>query len=242
MHEACTYGFLDELDKIAARKGVSSAILAHELGHARDYEGSVSPTLRMTVRSLAPVVGGLTAAFAAKTPGAAALASGAGILPLLADEASASFKAISALKKSKNMSEADVSRAKKQLLMAGGTYAALAAGAVGTAAAAKATASPVAFLPILSGAIGSAVLGNVLRKDLNKRGKNLGDRDAQGLRKQMGVKAAIHKIKGPTTGAAFVPGLKGPMKSLNRLMLRRAVGKNKARKISQEGGVIIPTG
>lgn len=250
MYEALTYGLLDELDKIAEAK-YRTAIAAHEMGHARDYETSSVPRLRTALRALGPLagtIGGLVLAHKGHR-GLGALAAGAGFVPMLADEAIASFKGMKTLRERKKFTPEQLSGMRNQLLKAFGTYAATTAGVAGAVAAAG-TKMPHE-IPMLAGGLTALGLGAHMAATLEDTPKeNMKSLDQ--MRKGMGVKAGIYERqvlpheglggRWSELGAFYTQPLKS---KIMRVLAEKELGdmiknQKKLDKVIAEGGVVLP--
>lgn len=237
MYEVIQTAFFDELDKISGAK-IPTAIAAHEMGHAKDYEGSIAPGLRAGVRKLAPFAG-IGGALLTKTPLGAAAALGAGTLPMLADEASASYNAMKHLKKSGKFKKEELTSMRNQLLQAGGGYAAVAAGAVGAAAAAKARNLPLAGASLLGGISAALGLGALAGRNKDRHASTLGE--LAKLRKGMGVRAKIYRTEGQPIQASYVRKGSAAFRAKNKDVRGRR-NKKAVRETFERGGIFLPTG
>ena len=133
--------------KLAREGGVlgpasSPELMAHELGHAGPHGHRVLGKL-LRFRNLAIPVAGLAAAGMAGLPEddnsnlvkAAPFVAGAGMLPMLGDEAQASIRGMRALRRTGRYAPEIMSKMRGNLWKAFGTYGALAAGGVAPVAA-----------------------------------------------------------------------------------------------------------
>ena len=248
-----------KLAKIAARtppkEGYSAAILAHELGHAKDFEGRRSPNLRAAVEqgiSIGCTTGAVIGAARGK-PGLAALSAGLGEITTFIDEATAAYGALKALKRSKSFRPDELRKMRNHLIAAGSTYLGHAALKTGLAAGAAASVRyPTKYVhPALAIAIGGLTSVGVMRGlhgIFNRTGKGLpaltptqGNR----LKKQMGVAARMHT--GKKDVGAYMPKYEGRFTRSMREqildeMLSKDPSKDKKKTITRilgEGGVLI---
>lgn len=252
--------FYDELAKMGAApkrkspKGYAASILGHELGHAQDFEGRRVPNLRKAVErgvQLGGLAGSIIGAARGK-PGIAALSQVAAQAPTLIDEATASFKAVKELEKTKSFTPEEIKKMKRHLISAGATYlgqAAVSTGmAAGAAAAVRYKADPLLAVPV--GHLASVAVGIPLGKLFQRMGKGtpvITERQAKALKKQMRVQAQIYKGRKNMPGTAlYIPKQPGGIFHKLRVgqisNLLESKSKNKSRTaetILREGGVLL---
>ncbi len=244
---------IDELEKISARKGeyFSAALAAHELGHAKDLESSMSPKGRMILRSVGRLGGGLVGGLAGASSGSALLGgsiAALGNVPLAIDESLASYHGMQALKESGKLSEKDMKAARNQLLLAGSSYLALAAGSIAAGAGASRPGAAGVLLSLagtVGGIAGASLLSKATGRSLKDTKAVLSRKDVDALQKQMGVKARVYagtNMRGvdedmKRIGAQYLLAKKDrlipsfPMFGTSRKNFKR---------INQEGGAVIP--
>jgi hypothetical protein len=241
-----TQAFFEELEKVAAYR---AGIGAHELGHAKDYEGTRFPKIRGWARPVGSL-GGLAAGIVLSSqghPGLGALVTGLGQVPTLADEAIASYSAMKELKASGKLSVKELKTARNQLLQAGATYL---SGAVASAGAAASfgggrNSAQVGRIAALAGTAGNLSMIGVLSKTLGKSPK-ISKANLEKLRKQMGVKAQIYERKrdaGPLAelGAYYASKPTGKVsKWLTKKQIKGHVTNKQLQQILREGGVVLP--
>jgi len=254
MHAA----FYQELVKLSAKertqKGFQAAILAHELGHARDFETRRVPNLRKAVESgvewggrIGSVIGVMRG-----SPGVAAISRGISQIPALVDEATASYTALKELEKTKGFTTAEHKKMRRHLLSAGATYlgqAAVQTGmAAGAAAAVNYKADPLAALPLgLAASLGVGIGLGKLMQHVGKNSPVITPAQGDRLKKQMQVQAGIYRGKQNLQGvAAYVTKYPGKLTRDMRLKVISSMlpGKQKntmnaAKRMLREGGIIV---
>lgn len=258
--------FYQELAKIGAAKkkpkarpkGYAASVLAHELGHAQDFEGRSLPKLRRSVETgvaIGGTLGSLGAAIAGR-PGTAALLQMGSTVPTLLDEARASFRGVRALERDGRFSAEEKKKMRKHLYAAGGTYLAQAGISTGMMAGLGELRRVGAFdgkvKPgrIIAGAAGLVALPLLSRwaqksfKESSKQVPILTDRNATRLRKDMKVRAQIYEGKNLKGNAMYIPGqtVSGPVSrdALRNVLpkLLKKKGKTTVNTILREGGVV----
>lgn len=203
----------------------------------------------MTLAPIAGMVGGAMAAIKNR-PGLAALATGAGFLPILAEEAGASFRGMRALRESGKFSEEELRKARNTLYKAFGTYLSTVAGITGSIAGLGARSRVGRILGEAAPALGSlGALGLAAAAAASIEGSpKLTKEDAEKIRAGMGVKAKIYpssaKEEGgrwKELGAFYMPPTKN---KIVQMLAERGVGKHvpsqkDMKKMFEEGGVVV---
>lgn len=227
---------------------------AHELGHAKDYENYDSFT-RKVVRWGAPFLGALTALGGEELHKPALTALGAMTMaaPKLLDEYAASRNAMAALREKGQLSEEQLRKERKTLMLAGGTYLLPAAIISGLSALHSHFTSidPNLKIPHLSrmamGYVAGELVGNAFRKR-SKEGKVLTPAETEGLRQLMNVSAKIYPSSDEIAwgdNAAYQPKGTGifpnrRQRNIEKLLAPSSNTKNDVREIMRQGGVILP--
>ena len=248
---------IDELEKISKKQepwASRTAIAAHEMGHAQDYERTRIPGLRTAGRVIGPIAGfaGGVAVSRKVHPLAGAGVAALGMAPMLADEAIASFKAMKELRNSKKFSQDEIKKMRGQLMRAGGTYLSSAAGLSGAAAALGRGKPDLAELSLIAGSLGSLGLATSMAAGLEEAPKS-DKAQLEALRKQMGIKGSLYRAKEipgrgmggrwSELGAFYMPKTKS---KLWRMYQERNIGDlvegepKKLQKLLSEGGVVLP--
>jgi hypothetical protein len=249
-------------------RGYGASFMAHELGHAQDFENRKVPKLRKSIER-GIMLGGTVASIASQIqgrPGAAALTSFLADAPGLADEAIASYKGMKNLRKSGKFNDAELKKMRNHLLAAGSTYLGQAAVSAGMAAGTGALVKQRGFdealtlMPPGTSNLAKLLMGVATTSVVNRAGKKvpvIRPEVAESLRGQMSVKAPLYRggkaLEGnaayvhkadlyPDSGrmAKWWHGVKADM--INGMLHDQGKGKDRktALKILAGGGIVVP--
>ena len=235
----------------------SAPISAHELGHAHNYEHSLSPTLKAGIEGGARWGGrlGEIASIIRSKPGLAALTSGLANLPNLVEEGRASLKGYKALKESGRYTPEELAKSRGTLLRAGGTYLAGSLADVGSAAlmALPQLRDVPPHLKLVAGMLPGQLASHYLYKSMMRQGTEaprLTSKETEALKKQMELSVPIHRgsrVMAEGGGAAYVePDQDSIIPFLRRLQvmgvksLKHKGTDQEAKDILRGGGVLLP--
>jgi len=247
---------------VTTPQGFRAAVLAHELGHATDFEGRRLPALRKAIER-GMWLGGQGASIlgiARGRPIAAGLGDLVADLPTLTSEGVASLRGYKALKGTGAYTPEQLANIRNTLLSAGSTYAGRTLMDVGQSAGMAAlqragkledlvsAGGPLVIaLPFLAKAGVGAGLGALFSRTA-KKNPLLEEAKAEDLRQQMGVKGQIYKgaPKLLEDNALYLPPgqhegwfRKSVEQDLGRLLAGRP-SKKTVRQLMEEGGVVMP--
>jgi len=243
---------VDMTDKLASAGGYSGAATAHEMGHAASLvrpDGSTK-RLRSAAYAASPLIGILASMPFARRgkAGLSALVAASGFAPVLAEEGTASLKAIRGLRQS-GASPKQLSRAKKDLGLAYSTYlgvtglAGLQGGLSGLSRRGRISSKLDLGVSALA-AIGAIAYGHAIGKALQRTDYKIDRKAVDKLKTVMGVPktVGIHDVK-PGEGiksSAFAPPAKTRLgKAMNRATLKRLTGDKDVEKILAGGGILL---
>jgi len=243
--------------------GFRAALMAHEMGHATDFEGRRMPALRQALeRGL--WLGGQGASYLAQyrgRPGVAAVGKLLAAAPEVFSEGVASRRGYNALKESGKYTPEELKKVRNTLLSAGSTYVAPPViGALDAAATAALQRSghlenilnseaviPYLLAPhALSMGVGAG-LGALFDRQA-KKSPSMGNEEAEALRQQMGVKGNIYRgVDEIGSNAFYVPpgqhegwGRKGREKDVGQILHEDNKNKKLVRQLLEQGGIIAP--